>query len=675
MTFGNFGSATVTGSFTPTDTGKYNSISATMNVSVGKIEPLFTWANVSKTYGDTPFSVTAPTVTNSVAGTWTYSSANTSVATLSSATATVVGAGTSTITATFTPTDTTNYVSGGTVAMTVTVSQVTPLFSWSNVSATYGDANAAITEPTVTNSISGSWSYASATTSVVAISRSDFDFGNSGTSVITATFTPTDTTNYVSGGTVAMTVTVSQVTPLFSWSNVSATYGDANATITAPSVTGSIAGSWSYVSADTSVATISGSDYDFGNAGTSVVTATFTPTDTTNYVSGGTVTMTISVATADQAGLTVTSLTGTYGSSVSLAVSGGTTNGAVTYAVTGDGCSASGATLSRTNAGDCSVIATMVGNSNYNAVSSLATTVTFAKASQSGITVSTTSGTYGIALTLNVSGGTTAGSVTYVVTGVGCVQSNGVLTKDAAGDCSITATMAGDDNYNAVSSSATTVTFARVAITVTADVKSKQYGTTDPALTYVITAGSLVIGDSLTGSLDRVSGESVNTYAIGQGTLANSNYTITYVGADLTITQRPITVTATATTKQYGATDPTFEYSVTTGSLVSGGALSGALGRESGANVGSYAMTIGTLANANYAITFVPANLTITQRPITVTAAAATKEYGASDPALTHSVTTGSLVVGDSLTGTLSRVTGENVGTYAILRGTVDNTN
>ena len=235
--------------------------------------------------------------------------------------------------------------------------------------------------------------------------------------------------------------------------------------------------------------------------------------------------------------------------------------------------------------------------------------------------------------------------------------------------------MAGDDNYNAVSSSATTVTFARVAITVTADAKSKQYGATDPALTHVITSGSLVIGDSLTGSLDRVGGESVNTYAIGQGTLANSNYTITYVGADLTITQRPITVTATATTKQYGATDPTFEYSVTTGSLVDQDALTGSLSRTSGSNVGSYTLTIGTLANANYAITFVPANLTITQRPITITATAATKEYGAADPALTHSVTTGSLVVGDSLTGTLSRVSGENVGTYAILRGTVDNTN
>jgi hypothetical protein len=675
LTFGNYGSATVTGSFTPTDTGKYNSISATMNVSVDKIRPLFTWANESKTYGDAPFSLTTPTVTNSVAGTWAYSSANASVATLSSATATVVGAGTSTITATFTPTDTTNYVSGGTVAMTFTVSQVTPLFSWSNVSATYGDANRSITAPTVTNSIAGSWSYVSATTSVAAVSGSELDFGNAGTSTITATFTPTDTTNYVSGGTVAMTVTVAQATPIFTWSNVAKTYGDSAFSLVAPTVAGSIAGSWSYASATTSVVSLSGSTASVNAAGSALVTAMFTPTDTANYVSGGTVTMTVSVATADQSGLTVTSVSGTYGSTVSLAVSGGTTSGSVSYVSTGAGCSITSGVLSKLSAGDCSVTATMAGNDNYNAVSSLATTVTFAKASQSGLSVTTTSGTYGIDLTLNVSGGTTAGLVTYVVTGAGCSQTDGVLTKNAAGDCSVTATMAGNGNYNAVSSSATTVTFARVALTVTADAKTKEYGESDPLFTRTITSGSLVGSDTLSGSLTRESGEDVNTYAINQGTLANSNYDITFVPANLTITQRPITVTATATTKQYGATDPTFDYSVTTGSLVSGGALTGALGRESGANVGSYAMTIGTLANSNYNITFVPASFTITQRPITVTAAAKSKEYGVSDPAFTHTVTTGSLVVGDALTGSLSRVTGENIGTYAILRGTVDNTN
>jgi hypothetical protein len=242
------------------------------------------------------------------------------------------------------------------------------LFSWSNVSATYGDANVAIVAPTVTNSVAGSWSYASATTSVAAVSGAEFDFGNAGTSAITATFTPTDTTNYVSGGTVAMTVTVAQATPTFTWSNVAKTYGDSAFPLAAPTVAGSIAGSWSYASATTSVVSLSGSTATVNAAGSALVTATFTPTDTANYVSGGTVAMTVSVATADQNGLTITSVSGTYGSTITLDVSGGTTSGSVSYAVSGIGCSESSGVLSRIDAGDCSVTATMAGNSNYNAV-------------------------------------------------------------------------------------------------------------------------------------------------------------------------------------------------------------------------------------------------------------------------------------------------------------------
>ena len=51
-------------------------------------------------------------------------------------------------------------------------------------------------------------------------------------------------------------------------------------------------------------------------------------------------------------------------------------------------------------------------------------------------------------------------------------------------------------------------------------------------------------------------------YAIKQGTLAlSTNYALTYVGADLTITARPITVTADAKTKVYGT--PIRPYAIT----------------------------------------------------------------------------------------------------------------
>jgi hypothetical protein len=58
-------------------------------------------------------------------------------------------------------------------------------------------------------------------------------------------------------------------------------------------------------------------------------------------------------------------------------------------------------------------------------------------------------------------------------------------------------------------------------ITVTADSKTRIFGTPDPALTYQITSGSLVSGDSFTGNLARAAGSTVGSYAISQGTLAS----------------------------------------------------------------------------------------------------------------------------------------------------------
>jgi hypothetical protein len=79
---------------------------------------------------------------------------------------------------------------------------------------------------------------------------------------------------------------------------------------------------------------------------------------------------------------------------------------------------------------------------------------------------------------------------------------------------------------------------------MTADAKTKVYGAADPSLTYKITSGALIGSDTLTGSLVRVAGESMNSYTINQGTLAaSSNYTLTYVGASLNITAAPLTVT------------------------------------------------------------------------------------------------------------------------------------
>ena len=114
-------------------------------------------------------------------------------------------------------------------------------------------------------------------------------------------------------------------------------------------------------------------------------------------------------------------------------------------------------------------------------------------------------------------------------------------------------------------------------------------------LTYQITSGSLVFGDTFSGSLTRDPGEDVGAYAINQGTLAlPASYDLTYIGDDLTITQRPITVTADPQTKVYGDPDPALTYTVTSGSLVGTDDFSGELTRDTGDDVGTYAITQGT---------------------------------------------------------------------------------
>ncbi len=203
------------------------------------------------------------------------------------------------------------------------------------------------------------------------------------------------------------------------------------------------------------------------------------------------------------------------------------------------------------------------------------------------------------------------------------------------------------------------------------------YGDASPALTF--TTSSLGSGAAVTGALARVAGETVagSPYAITQGTVTdanNPNYVITFVGANLTITARPVTVTADAKSKVYGDADPALTF--TTSSLGSGAAVTGALARVAGENVGSHAITQGTVTDANnpnYVITFVGANLTITARPVTVTADPQTKVYGDADPALAF--TTSSLGSGAAVTGALARVAGENVGSHAITQGTVTDAN
>ncbi|MCV9387576.1 MBG domain-containing protein [Reichenbachiella ulvae] len=277
--------------------------------------------------------------------------------------------------------------------------------------------------------------------------------------------------------------------------------------------------------------------------------------------------------------------------------------------------------------------------------------------------------------------GATDPALTYTVTGYTNGDDESDLdspvsisraTGENVGTYTITPSGAADANYT-VSFVTADFSITTKAITITADAKSKTYGDADPALTYSITSGSLETGDSFSGSLTRAAGEDAGTYAISVGSVtAGSNYSVTFVSDDLTISAKPITITADAKSKTYGDTDPALTYSITSGSLETGDSFSGSLTRAAGEDAGTYAISVGSVtAGSNYDVTFVSDDLTISAKAITITADAKSKTYGDADPALTYSITSGSLESGDSFSGSLTRAAGEDAGTYAISVGSV----
>jgi uncharacterized repeat protein (TIGR02059 family) len=174
-----------------------------------------------------------------------------------------------------------------------------------------------------------------------------------------------------------------KATPTFSsWSNVSKTFGDANYTVTAPTVTGSIPGSFGYSSSNSAVISISGTTFTVAGGGSATITATFTPTDTVNY-NTATITNTVTVNKASQTAITITTTTASYGTNLTLASTGGSTGGTYTYTKVSGNCTLAGAVLTPTATGSCVVQSSLATTANYLAETSTATTITISSGSVS----------------------------------------------------------------------------------------------------------------------------------------------------------------------------------------------------------------------------------------------------------------------------------------------------
>ncbi|WP_188760696.1 beta strand repeat-containing protein, partial [Edaphobacter acidisoli] len=248
------GTDTLSVSFTPTDTSNYTTATATVDIVVNKATPTITWANPAAiTYGTALSSVQMDATATPSGGTFVYSPAA----------GTVLPAGTNTLSVIYTPADTSNYTTA-TASAQIVVNTATLSVTAADATRSYGTANPAFTG-TYTGVVNGDTFTVSGSTAATQSSPA-------GTYAIVPSVTGADladyTVVYVNG-----TLTITKVVPTISWPTPSPiTYGTALSS-TQLDATGSVPGTFVYNPAASTVLT----------TGSNTLTATFTPTDTTDY--------------------------------------------------------------------------------------------------------------------------------------------------------------------------------------------------------------------------------------------------------------------------------------------------------------------------------------------------------------------------------------------------------
>ncbi len=433
------GTASITA--TQAGTNNFNNTNNTIstNITVAKATPTLSGFNsIQKNMGDANFTLTNPT-SNST-GNFTFTISDTSIASINGNTVTIIGAGTASITATQAADN--NY-NARTISTTIVITKPVPTLSnFSTINKTFGDANFTLSSPS--SNSTGNFSYVSSNPNIATISGATVSIIGAGTITITAT--QASDNNY-SVGTIATTLTISKANPILSgFNSINKTFGDASFAITPPN-SNSNAGI-TYVSNNTSVATISGTTINIIGAGTATITATQSSNSNFN---NGTIATNITVAKANPVLGTFNNISKAIGDP-SFAITAPVSNstGTISYASSNlNVVTITGNIVTVVGAGTATITATQASTNNYNT----ATATALISVGQTNPTISgfaNISKIYGnnpFTLTAPVSNSNGAFSYTSSNSNVATINGN-TVTIVGAGTATITATQASSNNYN-----------------------------------------------------------------------------------------------------------------------------------------------------------------------------------------------------------------------------------
>jgi hypothetical protein len=354
-------------------------------------------------------------------------------------------------------------------------------------------------------------------------------------------------------------------------------------------------------------------------------------------------------------------------------------------------CSISGGTVSFIGAGTCVLDANQAGDETYNPAPQVQQSFDVGKASQTVAFTSTapTAARVGGATytpTAHATSGLAAAITVDASASSVCSISGGTVSFIGAGTCVLDANQAGNSEWSA----ATQVQQSFVVAPAMLDqsVEFTSLAPTDAVVngsTYTPTASAssgltaVITVDASASSICSISGGTVSFIGAGTCVLdANQAGDDTYNPAPQ-VQQSFEVGKATLTITWSNPADITY------------GTALGDIQLDASASVGGtfvYSPLAGTVLGAGtnqlLSVTFTPDDTTdytsatatvyinVAPAPITVTAnPGQTKVFGASDPTLTYTLSSGSLVGDDAFTGALSRVTGETVGLYAITQGSL----
>jgi sugar lactone lactonase YvrE len=615
------------------------SSSTTLTISKANQRISFTAPTSPVTYGVSAITLSA-TASSGLAVTFSVSSGP---CTVSGSILTVTGAGTCVVTAN--QGGNADYSAAAQVTQSVTVNAAVLTVTATSASRVYGVANPAFSY-TVSGYVNGDTSSVvggSAAETTIATSSSapssySITFSTEGLKATNYTF------SYVSG---TLTVTQASQSITFNAPASPVAYGVSPISLSATANSG-LAVTFSVSSGPCSV---SGSTLTVAGAGTCVVAAN--QAGNADYTAAAAVSRSI-VVNAAVLTITANNASRSYGVANPIFTQSysGFVNGDTSSVLSG--APSLTTTATSTSAPSSYSITAAVGTltaSNYT-FSFVNGTLTVTAATQTiSFTAPASPVNYGVSpIALNAAASSGV-AVTFSVSSGPCTVSGSTLTVIGAGTCVVAANQAGNSDYSAAAQVTQSVTVNQAALTVTANSASRAYGVANPTLGYTVTGyvnGDTlsIVGGSAAETTSATSSSAPGSYSItfSSEALTATNYTFSYVGGTLTVSQASQTITFNAPVSPvtYGVTPISLSATANSGLVitfnVSSGpcSVSGSTLTVTGA--GTCVVAANQAGNTDYtAATTVSHRIVVNAAVLTVTGNNASRVYGAANPNFTAS--------------------------------------